>query len=278
MTGKLILVATPIGNLGDITLRAIEALRTADLVASEDTRHTGKLLKHLEIDAQLISYHEHNEAKRLPDLIQRLKRGERIALVSDAGTPGISDPGYMIISKAIEEGIEVTTAPGATAFVSACIVSGLPTDSILYGGFLPSRKGERRKKLIEVSKYAATLCFYESPHRIEKAIADCLDILGNRKAAIIRELTKIHEEAIRGCLESLAQELSNEQIKGEIVIVIDRWRAETSQIDSTSQNLSKRIIELEATGLERKKALKLVAKEFGLSRSEAYRILLESPE
>ena len=197
MLGTLYLVATPIGNLQDISLRALETLKTVDLIACEDTRHTRKLLNYFNISNKLVSYHEHNEQQRAEELAEILLEGKSIAIVSDAGTPAICDPSFRIVQKGIEIGAKVVPIPGAVAFVNALIVSGLPTDSIFFGSFLPSKKGERRKRLEETKSIPATLCFYESPHRLAKSLIDCLEILGNRNAAVVRELTKIHEEIIQ---------------------------------------------------------------------------------
>ncbi len=271
MLGILYLVATPIGNLQDISLRAIEILRTVDIVACEDTRHTGRLLKHFEISKKMISYHEHNEHKRADELIELLKEGKSVAVVSDAGTPGISDPSYRIVQKAYKIGAKVSPIPGAAAFVNALIVSGLPTDSCFYGGFLPSKKGERRNRLKEVEAIPATLCFYESPRRIAKSLEDCAAILGNRKAAVVRELTKMHEEVVRGNLLNLAELYAKSEIKGEIVVVVDRERLKAPD-NPKPKRITERIAELEEEGVDQKKALKKAAKEFGLSKSEAYRM------
>ncbi len=275
MLGKLYLVATPIGNLQDISLRAIETLKMVDLVACEDTRHSGKLLKHLGIKQKLISYHEHNEHLRANELGEFLKAGKSIAVVSDAGTPGIADPGFRIVQKAHEIGAQVISIPGAVAFVNALIVSGLPTDSVFFGSFLPSKKGERRKRLIEVKNVSATLVFYETPHRISKALIDCFEVLGDRNAIVVRELTKLHEEIIRGKLSELVNAFSNQSTKGEIVLIIERKNLDNvrSQITGT-QTVSSRVAELVAKGQHHKAALKTAAKEFGLSKSEAYKILI----
>ncbi|MCC6327021.1 MAG: 16S rRNA (cytidine(1402)-2'-O)-methyltransferase, partial [Acidobacteria bacterium] len=192
MTGTLYLVATPIGNLADISLRAIETLKAADVIACEDTRHSRKLLDHYAISKKLISYHEHNERERAAELIERIKAGASVAVISDAGTPGINDPGFVLVSEAFAAGLPVVAVPGPAAFVTAAVVSGLPTDSIFFGGFLPSRKGERRRRLEEVRDIPATLVFYESPHRLAASLLDCLETLGDRKAAVARELTKLH--------------------------------------------------------------------------------------
>jgi 16S rRNA (cytidine1402-2'-O)-methyltransferase len=268
MPGTLYLVATPIGNLQDISLRALEILKAVDCIACEDTRHTRKLLTHFGIAAKLLSYHEHNEAERAVRLGEMLENGKSIAVVSDAGTPGISDPSFRIVQKAHETGAKVVPVPGAVAFVNAVIASGLPTDSIFFGGFLPSKKGERQNRLREVKEIPATLVFYETPHRIARSLADCLEILGDRKAAIARELTKLHEEIVRGDLRGLAEKFDQTQTKGELVLVIER--AQNSKVKNLG-SLPERVAELEAEGLDHKTALKRAAKEFGLSKSEAYR-------
>lgn len=275
MKGTLYLVATPIGNLQDITFRAVETLKSVDLIACEDTRHTRKLLTHFGIRQKLISYHEHNEAERAEELIKLIEAGKSAAIVSDAGTPGISDPGFRIVQRMLENGAKVVPIPGAVAFVNAVIASGLPSDSVFFGGFLPSKKGERQNRLEEVRTIPATLAFYETPHRIAKSLADCAEILGDRKAAVARELTKLHEEVVTGNLAELAERFAESKVKGEIVLVIDRAEIQDSKFRmQDSGNLVSRVAELEESGSERKTALKKAAKEFGLSKSEAYKILL----
>ncbi len=271
MIGTLYLVATPIGNLQDISFRAIEVLKTVDIVACEDTRHTAKLLNHFSIFKKLISYHEHNELKRADELGELLRIGKSIAVLTDAGTPGISDPSFRIVQKAHEIGAKITPLPGAVAFVNALIVSGLPTDSVFFGGFLPSKKGDRKKRLKEVKNIPATLCFYETPRRIGKSLADCSDILGNRKAAVVRELTKIHEEVVAGSLDEISARFSEKSTKGEIVLIIDRHTPE-SEKSVPEKSIHERVSELESNGLEHKRALKKASKEFGVSKSEAYRM------
>ncbi len=274
MFGTLYLVATPIGNLSDISERALQTLKMVDLIACEDTRHTRKLLNHFGISKKLVSYHEHNEQARSEEFAKLLEEGKSIAVVSDAGTPAICDPSLVVVRKAHEIGVKVVAIPGAVAFVNALIVSGLPTDSVFFGGFLPSKKTERRRRLEEVKTIPATLLFYETPHRIAKSLADCLEVLENRKVAVVREITKLHEEIIRGNLEELAQKFSENIVKGEIVLVIDRHAVQSpkSKVQNPKSIVS-RVAELEAEGLDRKLALKKAAKEFGLARSEAYRIL-----
>ena len=272
MPGTLYLVATPIGNLKDITRRAIEILEGVDVVACEDTRHTRKLLNHLGLSRKLVSYHDHNEVERSEELVGMMQKGRSIALVSDAGTPGISDPGFRVVRAAIEAGTDVVPIPGPVAFISALIASGLPSDSVLFDGFLPSKRSERRRRLEEVRAVSATLVFYESPRRIPATLADCLDILGDRQAVVAREITKLHEEFVRGSLSELHSKLSSATLKGEVVLLIDRVRG--AQLESkTTTSISDRVAELEAEGNDRKTALKRAAKEFGISKSEAYRLV-----
>lgn len=274
MTGTLYLVATPIGNLADISERALQTLGNVDFIACEDTRHSGKLLAHYGIKKKLVSYHEHNERERSEEFGKLLEAGKSVAVISDAGTPAICDPAFVIVQKAREIGAKVVAIPGAVAFVNALIVSGLPTDSVFFGGFLPSKKTDRRRRLEEVKLIPATLLFYETPHRIQKSLIDCLEVLGNRNAAVVREITKLHEETITGNLEKLAERFSRTDVKGEIVLVIDREAIESSRVKNQDlQSIGARVAELEAEGIDRKIALKRAAKEFGLPRSEAYRIL-----
>jgi len=272
MPGTLYLVATPIGNLQDITLRALDTLRSVDLIACEDTRHTRNLLNHFRISNQTISYHEHNEHERAEAFVERLARGESIAIVSDAGTPGICDPGFTIVRRASEIGAVIVPVPGAVAFVNALIAAGIATDSVFFGGFLPSKKGERRKRLDEVRGIPATLLFYEAPHRLAKSLTDCLEILGNRQAAVARELTKLHEEIARGTLSELLGKYSAASVRGEIVLVIDREH-KTAIASAETLSLADRVGQLENDGNDRKTSLKRAAREFGISKSEAYRIL-----
>jgi len=272
MPGTLYLVATPIGNLQDITLRAIETLRSVDIIACEDTRHTRNLLNHFRITGKTISYHEHNEQERAEELIDRIILGESVAIVSDAGTPGICDPGFRIVQRAIDIGATVVPIPGATAFVSALVASGLASDSIFFGGFLPSKKGERRKRLEQIKNIPATLVLYEAPHRLSKSLTDCFEILGNRKAAVARELTKLHEEIIRGSLAEVAKFYSSASVRGEIVLVIDR-QADAPPPAASPVSVADRVVQLENEGIDRKSSLKQAAKEFGISKSEAYRFI-----
>lgn len=275
MTGTLFLVATPIGNLGDVSARAIETLQKVDLIACEDTRRTGRLVNHLGIEKKrLVSYHDHNERERASQLAQQLSDGKSVALVSDAGTPGIADPGFRIVAEAIEIGAPVVVIPGPAAFVSALVASGLPTDSFYFGGFLPSKRNARRKRLEEVSSIPSTLIFYESPKRIVAALKDCLFILGNRNAAVAREMTKLHEEFLRGSLDELVRLLAASTVKGEIVLVIS---GQSNDPESAGKDeIIARLEELESSGMEKKEAIKLAAKEFGMTKSDLYMIDVEN--
>ena len=221
LTAGLYLVATPIGNLADISLRALAVLARADLIAAEDTRHSKKLLSHFGIAAKLTPYHEHNAERERPRLIARLRAGQAIALISDAGTPLISDPGYKLVREALDEGIAVTSIPGPSAALAALTSVGLPTDTFLFAGFLPPKSGPRRSRLEELKSAPATLLFFETGPRLTKSLADMADVLGPREAAIAKELTKLHESVTRGRLEELASEFSNaESLKGEFVVVV----------------------------------------------------------
>ena len=273
MPGTLYLVATPIGNLEDITLRAIKVLGDVNLIACEDTRHTRKLLTHFGINTRTISYHEHNERERAVELLERLSNGESIAVVSDAGTPGISDPGFRLVQLAIENDINIVPIPGPAAFVSALIASGIPTDEFFFAGFLPSRATARRAKLSELQSLPATLIFYEAPHRLAASLRDASQILGQRKAVVARELTKVHEEIARGSLGELASRYESENVRGEIVLVIERASAETEAV-STNRSVSELVDSLESEGMDHRAALKRAARELGLTRDEAYRRLM----
>ena len=273
MIGTLYLVATPIGNLQDVSQRALDTLRSVNLIACEDTRHTLKLLNHYRIANSLISYHEHNEQERAEELTDRLIRGDSIAIVSDAGTPGICDPGFRIVQRAIEIGAPVVPIPGAAAFVNAAAASGLGTDSIFFGGFLPSKKGDRRKRLEEIASTPATLVLYESPHRLAKSLADCHDVLGDRRAVVARELTKLHEEFARGSLSELAARFATQPVKGEIVLVIERGEENGQQTSGSVKDLASLVEEFVAQGVDYKTALKKAAKTLGMSKSDAYRML-----
>ena len=276
MAGTLYLIATPIGNLEDITHRAVRLLGEVDLIACEDTRHTKKLLNHYGIHTKTVSYHEHNERERALELIERLKSGADVAVVSDAGTPGISDPGFRLARIAIDNDVHVVPVPGASALISALVASGLPTDEFFFGGFLPARSGARRARLAELRSLPATLVFYEGPHRIAATLKDAKEILGERQAVVARELTKMHEEIARGSLSELAARFSAaENARGEMVLIIDRTliQGETAR-DKSVARIGDLVSEFEAQGLDHRAALKKAARELGLSRDEAYRRLV----
>ena len=275
--GCLYLVATPIGNLEDITLRALRILKEVDQIACEDTRHSLKLLNHYDIRKPLISYHEHNEMTRAPELVLAMENGASIALVSDAGMPLVSDPGHRLVTLAIRHRIPVVPIPGPAALLAALSASGLPSEEFLFVGFLPARSGERRRALEHLRIEERTMIFYEAPHRIADTVADALAILGNRPACLAREVTKLHEEFRRGKLFDLVQSLGDRPAKGEITLLIGPPEpAEPGAHVNTSQSLAARVEELiHQAKLDRKEALKLAAKERGITRRDAYRQLLD---
>jgi 16S rRNA (cytidine1402-2'-O)-methyltransferase len=276
MAGTLYLVSTPIGNLEDITHRAVRLLGEVDVIACEDTRHTQKLLNHYAINTRTISYHEHNERERAVELLKQLKQGSNVAVVSDAGTPGISDPGFRLARLAIENEVRVVPVPGASALITALVASGMPTDEFFFGGFLPARSGARRARLSELRSIPATLIFYEGPHRIAAALKDAREILGEREAVVARELTKMHEEIVRGRLSELAERFSStEGARGEMVLIIDRAVIEVEgEKDEASASVAALVTELENEGLDHRAALKKAARQLGLTRAEAYRRLV----
>lgn len=277
MAGILYLVSTPIGNLEDITHRALNILGAVDLIACEDTRHTRKLLNHYAITTRTISYHEHNEEQRARELLAYLEAGARLAIVSDAGTPGVSDPGFRLVRLAINGGITVVPVPGPSALIAALVASGLPTDKFYFGGFLPPRASARRKRLAEVAGIPATLIFYEAPHRIKATLKDASEILGERRAVVARELTKLHEEILRGTLSHLAEHFRDHPVRGEMVLVIDNEGIPTvdqlkpAGVDGRVSDL---VSKFEAEGMDHRQALKRAARELGISRGEAYRQLV----
>jgi 16S rRNA (cytidine1402-2'-O)-methyltransferase len=280
----LYLVATPIGNLSDITLRALDVLRGVDRIACEDTRQTQKLLNHFQIEKKTVSYHEHNERERAEELVKGLKAGERIALVCDAGTPAVSDPGAWLVREAIAAGVPIIPVPGANAAISALIASGLPAGEFQFLGFLPEKAGARRTSLEKIAattrEVAQTLIFYEAPHRILETLADIEQIFGGLLHAVLaRELTKIHEEFVRGTVADLRRELaSRDRIRGEITLLIE---APASQARSTGADapqeagkIADRVARLQAEfGVDEKEALKRLARELGRAKSDVYREL-----
>jgi 16S rRNA (cytidine1402-2'-O)-methyltransferase len=276
--GTLYLVGTPIGNLEDITLRALRILKEVDLIACEDTRQTAKLLNHYGIEKPTISYHEHNELSRAAELVVHLERGDNVAVVSDAGTPGVSDPGYRLVALAIRHHIPVVPIPGASALLSALVASGLPTDEFHFGGFLPPKVGARRTALGTLGNSRRTEIFYEAPHRILESMRDVVQVLGaERHVVVAREITKLHEEFLRGRAgEVLAQLEARGEVRGEITLLIAK-KEENSRPEANAKSVAERVGELvRSEKLEEKAALKQAAKEFGLSKSAAYRELQRS--
>jgi 16S rRNA (cytidine1402-2'-O)-methyltransferase len=274
----LYLVATPIGNLEDITLRALRMLKEVDLIACEDTRHTRRLLDHFGISKPVVSYHEHNERERAAELVERLARGEAIAVVTDAGTPGISDPAYRLVTAAIEQGIAVVPIPGATALIAGLVASGLPPDEFLFAGFLPSKRQARRAKLEELRAARATLVLYEAPHRIRETLSDAREVLGDRRAALARELTKLHEQFVRGRLSQISAQLITQEPRGEMTLVIAGNSDDNLWVEvpgTLSAQVERLIAEM---GLSRNEALKQAARSRGLSKKAAYQLMLEEKQ
>ncbi len=274
----LYVVATPIGTLEDITLRALRVLKEVDLIACEDTRQTRKLLDHYGIQTRTISYHEHNEMTRAAELIVNLEQGGRLALVSDAGMPCISDPGYRLITLAIRHQVPVVPVPGASAFVAALVASGLPTDSFKFNGFLPAKKGQRRNELENVRDAPRTVIYYEAPHRIIETLEDVVTVMGgSRHVVVAREVTKLHEEFLRGRADEVLERLRERgEVKGEITLLIGRaTEASERKAPVRTRTAVRRRLDqvMDERKLDEKAALKVVAKEMGVSRSEAYREL-----
>lgn len=268
----LYIVSTPIGNLEDITLRALNVLREVDIIAAEDTRHTRKLLNHYGISKPMISYWGEKEKVKTKEVLKRLSSGRSVALVSDAGTPGISDPGAVLVRAALNEGIDVIPVPGPSALVAALSVSGICTEEFAFLGFLPSKRTGRRKKLMELVLESRTLVFYESPHRIEDALIDIEETLGgDRKAAVIKELTKFYEEILRGTLAELLDRLKETTVAGEYVIVVEGRTKEKGSFDEALDEVKA----LMKRGLGRKEAVRTVSNEYGLSKKKLYERSLE---
>lgn len=268
MFGKLYIVATPIGNLEDITLRALRILKEVDLIAAEDTRQTLKLLNHFEINKPLISYHRHNEEIKSEILIEKLKNGENIALVSDAGTPGICDPGEEVIKKAIEEEIEVIPIPGACAMINALITSGLNTKEFTFLGFLPLNKKLRKQKLEEIKNSKKTIIIYEAPHKMKNTLEDLKEILNDRKIVLARELTKIHEEFIRKNIDDLLSEIDS--LKGEMILIIEGNNQEEDNNELINLTLEEHYEFYEKKGFNKKEIIKKIAKDRELNKNEIY--------
>ena len=272
--GNLYIIATPIGNLEDITLRAIRILKEVDLIAAEDTRHTLKLLNHLEISKPLISYHRHNEEIRTEELIKELKTGKNIGLVSDAGTPGICDPGEEIIKKCIEESIKIVPIPGACAMINALITSGISTKEFIFLGFLPLNKKSRKEKLEEIKNANKTIILYEAPHKLKSTLNDLSLILEDRSVVLARELTKIHEEYIRGTVKELMEKTDN--LKGEMILIIEKNNKDNEEALNSLNNLTleEHYNFYEKRGLNKKEIIKKIAKDRNVSKNEIYQYFI----
>lgn len=274
MNGKLYLVATPIGNLEDITLRALRILKEVDYIAAEDTRNTLKLLNHFKIKKPLISNHRHNEEDRENSLIEKLKDGKNIAVVSDAGTPGISDPGEVIAKRAIEENIEVIPIPGACAAINALIASGLNTKEFVFFGFLPLNKKLRKEKLEEIKNENKTIIIYEAPHKIKDSLNDLKNVVGDRKIVLARELTKIHEEFIRGNIDEIIEK--SENLKGEMILLIEGNNEINNENILNNLSLEEHYNVYEKQGLDKKEIIKKIAKDRGVNKNEIYQYFLKN--
>ncbi len=276
MAGTLYLVATPIGNLEDITLRALRILKEVDIIAAEDTRHTLKLLNHFEISKPLISYYKQNESTKSAIIVEKLKAGKNIAVVSDAGTPGISDPGEQVVKSAIEHGIEIVPIPGACAFVNALIGSGMSTREFCFLGFLSAIKKERKEKLEELKYETKTLIFYEAPHKLKNTLKDIFEIFGDRNIILAKELTKIHEKFLRGKISEILEKL--EIIKGEFVIILegnDESKKELELKQFNEMSLEEQYKFYENQGFDKKEIIKKIAKNRNINKNEIYQYFLE---
>ncbi len=268
MKGALYIVSTPIGNLEDITLRALRVLKEVDVIAAEDTRHSRKLLTHYGISKPLISYWGERERVKSAEILERLHSGQSVALISDAGTPGISDPGAVLIKKAIVENIQVVSIPGPSALIAALSISGLPAEEFLFIGFLPPKKSHRQKVLKDLSLEPRTLVFYEAPHRILEILTDMEKIFPERKAGLAKEITKIHEEVLRGSISEILTRVGKTKIAGEYIIVVEGRT--TEDIKLTTEDVLSEVSALMKKGLGRKEAVKKIAESYGLSRKELY--------
>ena len=271
--GRLVLVATPIGNLGDVSSRAAQALAEADVVAAEDTRRTRILLDAIGVSRPMTSYHEHNERQRGTGLLDRVEAGETVALVSDAGTPGVADPGFRLVREAIDRGLTIDAVPGPNAAVHALLLSGLPMDRFAFEGFLPRKAGARLRRLNELAADPRTLIFYVAPHRASDDLAAMADVFGDRPAVIARELTKLHEEVLRAPLSLLAQR-ATERLRGEVTVVVGGAPESTEEPDA--DELAQRVRELVATGVSRKEAIAAVAVAAARPKREVYQAVLDA--
>ncbi|HUH06185.1 MAG TPA: 16S rRNA (cytidine(1402)-2'-O)-methyltransferase [Egibacteraceae bacterium] len=274
--GRLVLVATPIGNLGDLSPRAAEALGSADVVAAEDTRRTGVLLKHIGVRVRMVSYHDHNEDTRTAELLDRVAGGETVAMVTDAGTPGLADPGYRLVLAAIERGLAVEAVPGPAAALQALVLSGLPMDRFAFEGFLPRKPGARARRLAELAEDPRTLVFYVAPHRAAEDLAAMAEAFGDRPAALARELTKLHEELWRDTLPALARRAEAEAVRGEVTVVVAGAPAEAFETPD-GPALAARVQGLVAGGVDKKTAITEVATAAGVPRRRVYQSVIDNP-
>lgn len=274
MLGKLFVVSTPIGNLEDITLRAVSVLKDCDVIACEDTRTTKKLLARYGIETPLTSYHEHNEVEKSPRLLERLKDGKNVGLVSDAGTPSVSDPGWRLVNLSIENNIEIVPVPGPSAVLSALVVSGLPTDSFLFLGFFPKTIAKKKEFLKDIERYPYTLVFYESAKRLSRTLSLMLEILGDRNICVAREMTKLYEEAVRGSVSEVISILSErETLKGEVTVVVEGSVDGHSEESADAAQRTLRL--LREKGFSLSEAVSLASRAFGVSKNGIYRAALE---
>jgi len=275
MLGTLYIVATPIGNLEDITLRALRILKEVDLIAAEDTRHTKKLLTHYGIASRLTAYHEHNEKTKAQSLVEQLKQGKRMALVCDAGTPAISDPGYRLVREAISAGVRVVPIPGPSALTAVLSVSGLPTDRVVFEGFLPAKKIERKRRLESLRDESRTLVFYEAPHRLKDCLQDLFQVLGDREIVLAREMSKIYEEFLRGRLSDVKNEVEGRKVLGEVALVV-RGSEPRPKEDRDREELRAEIERLKREGMRVKEIAALLGEKFSYPKREIYRLVLET--
>ena len=272
MGGILYVVATPIGNLEDLSLRALRILKEVDLIAAEDTRHTRNLLTHYDIHTALTSYHEHNEKAQAAKLVEKLRRGENIALVSDAGTPAISDPGYRLVVEALRAGLQVVPLPGPSAVAAVLSASGLPTDRFVFEGFLPAKKQERETRLKSLRAESRTVVFYEAPHRLQESLSDMLNLLGDREIVVAREVSKIHEEYLRGTITEVISQLGERDVKGEITVVVHGSSGESTVSEEEIKTEIRRLID-EGVGV--KQISELLGTRYRLAKREVYQLALQ---
>ena len=279
MNGKLYLVPTPIGNLKDITLRALEVLKKVDIIACEDTRQSLKLLNHFQIKKTLISYHKHNENGKSEDIIEMILEGKSVAVISDAGTPGISDPGAILVKRCVENQIEFEVLPGATAITTALVYSGLNTDRFIFIGFLPRENKDKKKVVESVIDRTETIILYEAPHRIRQTLTFLRNQLGTRNISVCRELTKLHETIIRGTLDEVIELYNEENPRGEYVLVVDGKNEEEILMENRARwqdiSIEEHIKSYMESGIEKKEAIKMVAKERGIHKSEVYKFSVD---